>query len=49
MTANERDLGVDVVHGCFPELVDSTLSILPLFEAFSSKAAKQLRVSFLAN
>ena len=28
MTANERDSGVDVVHGCFREGGDSILSVI---------------------
>ena len=28
MTANERDLGVDVVHRCFPEKGDYILSVI---------------------
>ena len=27
MTANERDSGVDVAHGCFPEGDDSFLNV----------------------
>ena len=27
LTANERDSGVDVVHGCFPERDDSILGV----------------------
>ena len=27
VTANERDLGVDVVHGCFPEGGDAILRV----------------------
>ena len=27
VTANERDSGVNVVHGCFPEGGDSVLSV----------------------
>ena len=32
MIANERDLGVNVVHGCFPEKGDSILSDSATFE-----------------
>ena len=39
--ANERDSGVEVVHGCFSEGGDSILS------DFSSKRAHSLYVSFI--
>ena len=39
MTANERDLGVDVVYGCFSEEGDSKRLLLV---ASASKAARQL-------
>ena len=40
--ANERDLRVAVVHGCFPEGGDSIYSKRLLLRAFASEAARQL-------
>ena len=41
MTVNERDLGVYVLHGCFPERGDSIVKCL-LFGALASESARQL-------
>ena len=41
VTAIERDSGVDVVHGCFPERGDFIKSLL--LGALASEAAKQLK------
>ena len=44
MTANERDLGVDVVHGCFSERGDSILSAFS-WEPLPAKLQDNKRVS----
>ena len=42
VTANERSLGVDVVHKCFPERSNSILYKHLLLGAIANEAARQL-------
>ena len=48
MIANERDLGVNVVHGCFPEKDDSILSDFCNFRVSKSLFGSDLN-NFMAD